>query len=497
MLTRRAFLAGTAVAAVALSTGCSTGSAARSKRPWNPVTPLRIPPELRPRTAAGVAAYNLRLQVGRTEFLAGKPTETWGVNGSFLGPTLRLRSGDEVALRVYNGLPEQTTLHWHGLRPPARFDGGPHQRIDPGTVWEARWRLDQQASTAWYHPHPHGGTAEHVFKGVAGMIIVDDPRARGGGPRLPSSYGVDDIPVILTDRTIDDTGAVQWETEPNFGQFGTDILVNGTLQPVATCRRQRTRLRVLNASSARRYHLELSDGRPFLVVATDSGLLPAPVESRRVSLGPAERAEVIVTLERGRHVELITRGGDERVDAGDLPVLRMVGVGDLAASPKVPDDLGGLPPIVAPAGATARTFHLQGHEAISGLVMDMGRIDHVIPAGTTEVWTVTNNVYAHNFHVHGAEFTVLDIDGRPPEAWESGRKDTVHVSKNRPVRLAVTFAPHTDPVSPYMYHCHILRHEDAGMMGQFVLVKPGTEAEVATRLPTSGLHGSHARIERF
>lgn len=110
----------------------------------------------------------MRLRSGRTEFLAGKSTETWGVNAPFLGPTLRLGTGDEIALRVRSDLPEQTTLHWHGLRPPARFDGGPHQPINHGATLEARWKLNQHASTAWYHPHPHGKTAEQVFRGSPG-----------------------------------------------------------------------------------------------------------------------------------------------------------------------------------------------------------------------------------------------------------------------------------------------------------------------------------------
>ena len=138
-----------------------------------------------------------------------------------------------------------------------------------------------------------------------------------------------------------------------------------------------------------------------------------------------------------------------------------------------------------------RQFTLQGHDEINGLEMDMSRIDEVVPAGAREIWEVENTVYSHNFHIHGCEFTILERNGEPTQAWETGRKDTVHLADKSRVRLAVQFDADVDPTSRYMYHCHILRHEDAGMMGQFVVVEPGTEDSVSRTLNLDGHDHQH------
>lgn len=157
---------------------------------------LRIPPLLEPRVdAAGRRIFDLELQAGQTELLPGRPADTWGINGPHLAPTLRAERGDRVLMRVNNRLPEATTLHWHGMHLPASADGGPHQLVEPGGTWSPSWRIDQPAATLWYHPHMMGRTEDHVYRGLAGMWILDDRRA--DALALPNRYGVDDIPLIL------------------------------------------------------------------------------------------------------------------------------------------------------------------------------------------------------------------------------------------------------------------------------------------------------------
>ena len=127
-------------------------------------------------------------------------TRTIGINQSYLGPTIRLTAGNSVLLNVANDLTEDATLHWHGFHLPAASDGGPHQVIRPGTTWSPKFRVRQKAGTFWYHSHHMGKTAEQVWAGLAGMIIVNDAEATGLG--LPSTYGVDDIPIVLQDRAL-------------------------------------------------------------------------------------------------------------------------------------------------------------------------------------------------------------------------------------------------------------------------------------------------------
>jgi len=187
--------------------------------------PLAIPPLAKSHlTADDTRVFDLTAQQGTTALLPGKPTETWGFNGSYLGPTLRAARGEEVRVNVHNDLDETTTVHWHGMHLPARFDGGPHQPIEPGQTWSPQWRIDQPAATLWYHPHPHGETEEHVNRGLAGMFILDDPHSKVAD-RLPHEYGVDDIPLIVQDKRLDGDGEIQ------DGGLGEDVLVNGTHGP--------------------------------------------------------------------------------------------------------------------------------------------------------------------------------------------------------------------------------------------------------------------------
>lgn len=483
-LNRRSFLGLVAAgSAVLLLPSCTSGGTASSPdRPWKPRNPLRIPDELHPEDGA----FGLTVQKGTTEILPGTTTPTWGVNGPFLGPTLRMRSNEPVRMSVTNGVDETTTMHWHGMHLPAMMDGGPHQPIEPGKTWTPSWTVKNTASTLWYHPHPHGDTAQHVFNGVAGMIIVDDDHA--DSLELPHEYGVDDIPCILMDRTITDDGQMPFDTEPNFGQMGTEMLVNGTMGSYFDATRTTVRFRLLNGSNARLYHLGFADDREFTLIAGDQGLVPEPVRLSRFALGPAERAEIIVQFQPGETVRMNTTAGSARIDQGDFTIMEIRAQGDAVPGVAPPTSLGGAGPLAASADATIRHFKLQGHDAINGQEMDMSRIDEVVPAGALEVWEVENTVYAHNFHIHGCEFTILDRSGKPCEKWETARKDTVHLPEKTAVRLAVQFGTDTDPMSPYMYHCHILRHEDAGMMGQFVVVTPGTEDSISRTLDGHG-HG--------
>ncbi|GAA5039613.1 FtsP/CotA-like multicopper oxidase with cupredoxin domain [Thermocatellispora tengchongensis] len=195
-----------------------------------------------------------------------------------------------------------------------------------------------------------------------------------------------------------------------------------------------------------------------------------------------------MTFAPGEQVVLRTAGNGVDIGEGDFDLLKLIAAKDLKPAPDVPARLAPLTPITAPAGARVRRFRLSGHDAINGKEMDMARIDEVVPAGAVEIWEIENNVYSHNFHIHEVAFQVLEMDGSPPPAYAAGYKDTVYVPAKSVVRLAVQFGDFIDPASPYMYHCHILRHEDSGMMGQFVIVAPGTESQVSLTIPTHTGH---------
>lgn len=454
-------------------------------------TPLSIPELYEGEFVDGVRQFQLSMQTGDTEIVAGKHTATWGVNGTFLGPTLRASRGETVGFQVENNLPEPSVLHWHGMHLPAEMDGGPHQIIEPDTYWQPLWDIDQPAATLWYHPHPHGETADHVWKGVAGIFIVED---ESDGASLPHEYGVDDVPLIIQDRGFEDGGDFSTQ-KAAFGYFGDHILVNGTWGASFEITKKVIRFRILNGSNTRWYNLAFADDRSFRLIATDSGYVGEnPPELTSLLISPGERAEILVEFEPGDDVMLrsIAAGRWQLEDYGadnEFDIIRFVAAPDLQESVAI------RVPVFAstleePLDANRRRYTLSGHSTINDQEMDMNRIDDVITAGAEEIWEIhASNFSSHNFHIHGVSFEVMEFAGETPPAHQRGPKDTVQIPKNETVVVRVKFPHYTDEQYPYMYHCHILRHEDQGMMGQFLVVEPGREDAAPREL--DGIHAHH------
>jgi FtsP/CotA-like multicopper oxidase with cupredoxin domain len=509
--TRRALIAGGGLlGCCVLGTGGRAVNVFISNRPESNVgdlgftTPLAIPPILEAASDGdGRKVFDLTVQTGQKHIVPDGTAETWGINGPFLAPTLRARRGDQIAIALHNELPEDTTIHWHGMHLPAAMDGGPHQMIPVGASWHPEWTIDQPAATLWYHPHPHGETARHVYRGVAGLFILDDDES--DALDLPREYGVDDVPLIIQDKRFTDDGDLTMDTgsfletlggSASFGVLGDTILVNGTYDPFFEVTRERIRFRILNGSNARFYNLGFTDDRSFHLVATENGFLPdGPVALDRLLLGPGERAEIVVAFEPGNEAVLRSYEADlgdsgRQIGANDTwDLIAFRAADSLEPSPVLPAvlDAGNAAPEV-PDDATIREFELNGHGSINGEEMDMARIDEVVPAGALEVWKVRSDGMPHTFHIHGATFHVLEVAGGDPPDHLRGPKDTVFVGPDHDVTLAVQFEQDTDPDTPYMYHCHILRHEDNGMMGQFVVIDPGTEDAVDTTLDLDHHH---------
>ncbi|MEV0075171.1 multicopper oxidase domain-containing protein [Nocardia neocaledoniensis] len=479
MVSRRGFLTGLALTPVVYAAGC----AARTTPPPAGAAPraLPIPPQA-PSTvgADGVRRFALRAQRGTTEMLPGTATATWGYNGSVLGPTLRARRGEAVEITVVNDLPEATSVHWHGMHVPAACDGGPHQMIAPGARWQPSWTVNQQAATLWYHPHPHGATEKHVQRGLSGFFLIDDDAV--DALDLPKSYGIDDIPLVIQDRRFTADGGLDESDPTDVGLLGDTLITNGIADATFTATTERVRFRVLNGSSGRLYNLGFADDRRFELIATDGGLLPEPVALARILLSPGERAEIVVTLRAGERTVLRSRPIEERAGidrAGEFgfddtfDVLSLRAADTLAPSAALPAALVPLRALVPAATPPARTFELKWF-MINNQRMNMNRVDMTIAVDTTEVWAVRNeDNWPHNFHVHDVQFQILAVDGNPPPPALSGWKDTVYTAPGVTYTLAMRFADHADPTFPYMYHCHLLHHEDQGMMGQFLVLAPG------------------------
>jgi bilirubin oxidase len=485
---RRHFLQLSAALSAGLVMPQAVWSAARS---FN--RPLPIPPLLE---ATPSGDFRLQVQRGMTSFLDDVETATLGYNGSYLGPTLRMKRADTVAIHVNNELAQSTTVHWHGMVLPARMDGGPHQMIEPGASWTSRFTVRQRAATLFYHSHAHRKTGQQVYHGLGGMLIVDDDESLQSG--LPSEYGVDDVPVILQDRDFSSAGQFQYlrmMPERMMGKHGNSMLVNGAISPVFKAQKPLLRLRLLNASNARFYTLVFSDNRPFQVIASDGGLLQQAQTVNKLVMAPAERYEILLDVSDGKQVMLRSLGGAGNVGQGMMAM--MMGGRDrdfdlLLIDPSaVRGKADGVAKILTRyddwskvAVANTRKLDLEmgmggmrgggmmggGMMRINGKAFDMQRIDFAAPKDSFEVWEISNpSMMIHPFHIHNTQFRIISRNGNRPAAHESGYKDTVVVNRDEVVRVLVPTGPYADARQPYMFHCHILEHEDGGMMGQFVV----------------------------
>ncbi|MCJ0903496.1 multicopper oxidase family protein [Rhodococcus sp. ARC_M6] len=484
-ISRRTILWGFAAAPLGLALGCTAGPKSRGAEP-GASRPLPVPP-LAPSIvdSSGVRHFTLSAGAGTTEIVAGKLTDTWGFNGSVLGPTIRAKRGESVAFTIDNTLDEPTTVHWHGMHLPAKFDGGPHQTIEAGGRWEPEWTIDQPASTLWYHPHPHGATERHVMRGLAGLFLIDD--AETDALDIPKTYGLDDVPIVIQDRRFTATGAFDESDPTDVGLLGDTIITNGISDAYLDVTTGTIRLRLLNGSSGRLYNLGFPDDRAFDLIATDGGLLESPISVKRIQLSPGERAEIVVRIDPGATTTLTSfpiedGGGVNRSDAAGygmndrFDIVQLRGTGTRVSRSELPAKLATIARIDPTAASVRREFDLQWF-MINNQRMDMNRIDFEAEVGSTEVWTVTNkDNWPHNFHVHDVQFEVLDVDGRTPPPHLRGLKDTIYTPPGSRIRLALKWSEYSDPTFPYMFHCHLLMHEDQGMMGQFLVLEPGQKS---------------------
>lgn len=489
---RRTFFKGVILATAATATACAKPGGVRRGQSepagaGEPARPLPVPDLYRGELDGNTRRFTLAAQTGEAEILPGLTTTTWGFNGGWLGPTLYMRRGEHIEMTVHNDVPEPTVVHWHGLHLPAAADGGPALTFEQGSSWTPSWDVDQPAATCWYHPHPHGVSALHAYRGLAGGLIVADDES--DALDLPNEYGVDDIPVIITDAKFTPDAQLDTTIDATYGLLGDTPLINGITKPRFAATTRRVRFRLVNGATMRFHHL--SFGVPFHVIATDQGLLGQPVETDAILLSPGERAEVIVDLAPGKNLTLRSDGVPDGGGLDKGKVADGFGLRDTFDLMEIVAPTGDLPePAPLPStliehatpstdGAPEREFRLNGFQ-INEQTMDMARVDIVVDHDGPEIWRVTNENadWPHNFHIHNARFAVQDVAGGAID-FTAGWHDTIIIPPLSTVTLLVEFGHYPDPTLAYMYHCHMLFHEDQGMMGQYVVVDPGQQPALA------------------
>ena len=410
----------------------------------------------------GVAEFVLDAQAGQTNFFADRSTPTLGYNCSYLGPILRIRRGERVTIHVNNQLNTATTIHWHGLVVDGDQDGGPHQGIQAGESWNPSFIVDQPAATLWFHPHFSGTTANQVYAGLAGLIYIDDEVS--DSMNLPGEYGVNDFPLIVQDRSFNRDGSFDYQTTMMGVAAGDTILINGTISPVISIGRGLVRFRILNASNAQNFVFTMDDGRSFQQIASDGGFLEKPITRQRLFLAPGERAEVVVDFSSSQK-------DTSYLMIGRQLALKINLTDDQPDHVSVPETLAEIAALPVEGSPKTRVFELQSMGivgSINGKYFDMNRIDEEVRLNETEIWIIRNvggmmQAGGHPFHVHSTQFQIISRNGQDPPPEERGFKDTVFVDVGEEVAILVRFSH----PGIFMYHCHILEHEDNGMMGQF------------------------------
>ena len=472
-------------------------------------------------------------------------TPMWRYNNTPLPVLIKTSRGTEMTLNFENNLTADSTIHWHGFKIPAIMDGGPDLPVVPNTSKTYSFTMDQPAAPLWFHPHPDMQTGKQVYMGLAGVYILEDAISRSleDTKQLPS--GEKDTTLLVQDRrfTAEQEGVrelayMSMEMDSD-GMLGDTILVNGSVMPKQEVSDTLHRYRLYNVSNARNYDFALSDGGEFTIVATDGGLLNAPVSVDHIMLGAAQRVEIVVDFSKysvGDKVMLVSKpfngdmmnmmgnsGNSEAIQnhedmqrmpdmqnmndinnsmtstqrvsiEGMLPNGTALGimrfdissaeVEDVTLYERLPETAE-IATRLSEADASNRdnerafTMSMEMSQdmenrdsstmnmrfVINAKSFDMNRVDEFVEADATEIWSIKNiSPMAHPFHAHAIQYQILTRNGVPASGVDLGWKDTFLVQPGETVRVIGDFS---GAEGDYMYHCHILEHEDAGMMGYF------------------------------
>jgi len=466
------------------------------------------------------------------QVLAGNPTQLWKYEGRVLQgdpgslswlpgeqiPVIRVRNRQRVRIFFHNELPEESIIHWHGLHMPQKMDGHPMYAIAPGQRYVYEFTIDNRAGTYWFHPHPHLRTGIQVYRGLSGLFIIEDDQP--GNAVLPS--GEHELAWVLQDRRFNADNQLVYSTrhmDMMTGFTGDRILVNGMPDHVEQLAATAYRVRILNGSNSRFYKLAWSDARPIVVIGTDGGLLASQVNKPYVMLAPAERIELWLDFSADKPgTELTLRSlpfssgmmmgmggmGMGGMGMGGMGMRGMGGGSSLANGAghdvlKLRIDRAGAPAAALPVQLSTinwprledavnrdnpRRIRMQmgmGTVSLNDRSFAMQEVaeDEKVRTGTTELWEFVNTsghmAMSHPMHIHNVQFRVLERqqdsareaiystmrDGLVDEGW----KDVVIVMPGETVRVLLRFNDHT---GIYLYHCHILEHEDLGMMRNYL-----------------------------
>ena len=414
---------------------------------------------------------NLKAQEIDWEIGPGKVIRGWGYNGQIPGPVIKGKIGDKVIVRLYNQLSDPTTIHWHGIRLNSKMDGTEEvqRSVQPGEIYEYQFDLTD-AGTFWYHSHSN--ETQQMERGLYGALIVeneDDPVFDD-----EKIFLIDDMKLNAENKFTEPGWFFPRLAERHDGREGNVNLINGKENPeIEVNAGQVERWRFINGASARYFRLSL-DGKPFKIIATDGGLIEKPVEATEVLITPGERVDIIAgPFNEGENLEIQSLSYNRMTMVKSRKQkYATIKVGKPKTSiATIPDILREIKPLADQNAQINRKVNLSVgmnfKNGVDFLVNGKNHAhDHPVRVGELQVWEVSNSsLMDHPFHLHGFFFQVLEENGKAPEfiSW----KDTYNLKPKSKIKIA--WMPDNRP-GMWMYHCHILEHHAAGMMGHFEVV---------------------------
>ena len=502
------------VGAVATPWGTVAAKSASRLRDSDMPRPYRAaftqPPVLRPYSVgidpadgAKVENYVVTQMAGTAKILPRLSTPILGYNGIFPGPTIEVERGTKTTLTVKNKLPAThpthghvlaTSTHLHGSASLPQYDGYASDVTMPGFQKKYYFPNFQPARTLWYHDHGVHYTAQNAYSGLAAQYRIHDPQERGLLPQ-----GEFDVGLTITDAMFAANGAMGYDDNTHSGLWGDVILVNGVPWPVMKVKRRIYRFRVLNASISRSLRLALSTNDAMTMVATDGGLMPAPVTVTSWRHGGAERYEVLIDFSKykvGQRVELRNLSNKNNVDYDNT---NKVMAFDVVGDPVDKSDTtwNTVPSVLAPntdvMGLTkgmveqkrymrvarddkTNMWTIGGSSWAEVIASGYQKVFAQVAMDSVEEWEIENKSggWFHPVHIHLVDFKIISRNGKAPMPYEAGHKDVVYVGEGEKVKVLMRFGPHK---GRYMVHCHNLPHEDHDMMTQFRVALNANEVD--------------------
>lgn len=423
----------------------------------------------------------LDLRPAQTQFNQGKLVDVWGVNGQYLAPTVRVRTGDFVKLTYLNNLPQKVSMNIQGLQAPSEMMSSLHRSLEPKSSWSPIVAINQPASTCWYHADTMLNSAFQVYRGLAGLWLIEDEQTKK--TNLPNKYGINDIPLILQDQLLNKDGVqVLDKNTPQF--WGKRLFVNGQESPYVNVPRGWVRLRLVNASLSRVYDLRLDNDQPLHLIATGLGMLAEPLEMESIRLVPSERVELLIDLNEGKTVSLISgqkrnifdKIGQVFSDSNDLTdnvivELRPEGMATvLNSQPNLPvfslDEFN-------LKISQERHFVIRPRDyLINQNRFDPKRVDFTVTKGRVERWYL-NSDQAVGFTLQGAKFIIETQNRTPFPLKQLAWRDTVWLEAGQEITLLVKFDHTASEQHPFTFGVSDFMLRDRGTMGQFSVIENG------------------------